>query len=220
MVDAPALGAALISTGFISLAPNLLLFAFPKYARGEGSASHLMSLGQAMAAGGLLGDVFLHTLSHACDKNFEAEMVGVWVIVGFTIFLVADMLIRSVDNDGHHHSHSSHSHSGHAHSQQHTSSSSSDQKGKETDKPQKENDNTNEKEEFHISARIVLNLAGDALHNFTDGLAIGSSYALQSSLIQHDASLINLISGRGALSTLSIVLHEIPHEIGDYSTLM
>jgi len=51
-----------------------------------------------------------------------------------------------------------------------------------------------------------LNLIADGLHNFTDGLAIGSSYLLGRKV--------------GSVTTLAIFLHEIPHEIGDYAILI
>lgn len=51
-----------------------------------------------------------------------------------------------------------------------------------------------------------LNLAADFAHNFTDGLAIGASY----------------LAGRevGLITTFTILLHEIPHEIGDFAILI
>ncbi|CAF1669035.1 unnamed protein product [Adineta ricciae] len=51
-----------------------------------------------------------------------------------------------------------------------------------------------------------LNLIADGLHNFTDGLAIGSTYLLGRTV--------------GLTTTFTIFLHEIPHEIGDYAILI
>jgi len=51
-----------------------------------------------------------------------------------------------------------------------------------------------------------LNLIADGLHNFTYGLAIGSSYSLGRKV--------------GTVTTLAIFFHEIPHEIGDYAILI
>ena len=51
-----------------------------------------------------------------------------------------------------------------------------------------------------------LNLAADFAHNFTDGLAIGASY-----LAGHNIGLI---------TTLTILFHEVPHEIGDFAILI
>lgn len=51
-----------------------------------------------------------------------------------------------------------------------------------------------------------LNLAADFTHNFTDGLAIGASY----------------LAGRyvGIVTTITVLIHEIPHEIGDFAILI
>ena len=51
-----------------------------------------------------------------------------------------------------------------------------------------------------------LNLAADAFHNFTDGLAIGASYMAGNTV--------------GVFTTILILVHEIPHEIGDYAILI
>jgi zinc transporter 7 len=51
-----------------------------------------------------------------------------------------------------------------------------------------------------------LNLAADFAHNFTDGLAIGASFLGGNTL--------------GVITTITIFLHEIPHEIGDFAILM
>ena len=51
-----------------------------------------------------------------------------------------------------------------------------------------------------------LNLAADFSHNFTDGLAIGASYLAGQSV--------------GIITTFTILLHEVPHEIGDFAILV
>lgn len=57
-----------------------------------------------------------------------------------------------------------------------------------------------------IKVAGYLNLAADFTHNFTDGLAIGASY----------------LAGRnvGIITTVTILLHEVPHEIGDFAILI
>ena len=57
-----------------------------------------------------------------------------------------------------------------------------------------------------IAVAGYLNLAADFTHNFTDGLAIGASY----------------LAGRnvGIITTVTILLHEVPHEIGDFAILV
>lgn len=52
----------------------------------------------------------------------------------------------------------------------------------------------------------IMNLVGDSVHNFIDGLVIGGSY-----LIGIEA---------GIATTLAVIIHEIPQEIGDFGVLM
>lgn len=49
-------------------------------------------------------------------------------------------------------------------------------------------------------------LFGDFLHNFTDGIALGASYAFSVKI--------------GISSTIAILMHETPHEIGDFAYLI
>ncbi len=51
-----------------------------------------------------------------------------------------------------------------------------------------------------------LNLIGDALHNFFDGIAIAAGFLLSPAV--------------GITTTIAVALHEIPQEIGDFSLLI
>ncbi|MDI6860777.1 MAG: ZIP family metal transporter [Caldisericia bacterium] len=53
---------------------------------------------------------------------------------------------------------------------------------------------------------IPINLLGDSLHNFIDGVIISSSYLVNFKL--------------GIISTLNIIFHEVPQELGDYGVLI
>lgn len=57
-----------------------------------------------------------------------------------------------------------------------------------------------------IHAFTYLNLIGDGVHNFIDGLIIGSSFVISTSF--------------GITSTFIIIIHEIPQEIGDFGVLI
>merc|ERR1712218_612753 len=63
-----------------------------------------------------------------------------------------------------------------------------------------------EADEQEIKVAGFLNLAADCFHNFTDGLAIGASFLAGESI--------------GIITTLTILLHEVPHEIGDFAILI
>ncbi len=58
----------------------------------------------------------------------------------------------------------------------------------------------------HVHSFTYMNLVGDGLHNFIDGLIIAASY------------LVSLPAG--IATTLAVVLHEIPQEIGDFGVLL
>jgi zinc and cadmium transporter len=58
----------------------------------------------------------------------------------------------------------------------------------------------------HPHPIALMNLIGDGLHNFTDGLLIAASYCCHPTL--------------GISTTLAIIFHEIPQEIGDFGVLI
>jgi len=60
--------------------------------------------------------------------------------------------------------------------------------------------------ERHLHPLAVLNLVGDGAHNFLDGIIIAASYLVSVPL--------------GIATTLAVLFHEIPQEIGDAGVLM
>ncbi len=62
------------------------------------------------------------------------------------------------------------------------------------------------KEKCDIHSFTYLNLFGDGMHNFIDGLIIGSSFVIG----------INF----GLTTAFAIIIHEIPQEIGDFGVLV
>ena len=59
-------------------------------------------------------------------------------------------------------------------------------------------------EEIH--AVVYLTIAGDALHNFIDGLVIAGSFLVSLPL--------------GIATALAVIFHEIPHELGNFAVLV
>ncbi len=57
-----------------------------------------------------------------------------------------------------------------------------------------------------IRSSVPIVLIGDTIHNFIDGVAIAVSYATN--------------PGLAVVTALSTFLHEVPHEIGDFSILL
>jgi len=57
-----------------------------------------------------------------------------------------------------------------------------------------------------IHAFAITNLVGDAFHNFLDGIVIAAGYLLSLPV--------------GIATTIAVILHEIPQEIGDFGVLL
>lgn len=53
---------------------------------------------------------------------------------------------------------------------------------------------------------VYLNLIGDGIHNFIDGMVIAATFMLRFDL--------------GLTTTLAVIFHEIPQEIGDFGVLI
>ena len=58
----------------------------------------------------------------------------------------------------------------------------------------------------HLHPFAMMNLFGDAVHNFIDGLIIAASYLASIPV--------------GIATTIAVVLHELPQEIGDFGVLL
>ncbi|XP_023651950.2 zinc transporter Slc39a7 [Paramormyrops kingsleyae] len=222
---------AIGATVLISAAPFLILFFIPVQSNTD-QHQNLLKVLLSFASGGLLGDAFLHLIPHALEPHSHhgseehshshtpAEShdhghshggahghmmsVGLWVLGGIIAFLVVEKFVRLL-KDGHGH--------GHSHAAPKAKCSDGEEekekegekdgvkKGKKTGAEKKEKEKSSD-----IKVSGYLNLAADFTHNFTDGLAIGASFLVS--------------SGVGAVTTLTILLHEVPHEIGDFAILV
>ena len=58
----------------------------------------------------------------------------------------------------------------------------------------------------HPHSFAYMNLIGDSIHNMIDGIIIGGSYLVSTSM--------------GIVTTLAVCLHELPQEIGDFGVLV
>lgn len=203
------------STLFISAAPFLILFAVPL----DNTKQHesLLKILLSFASGGLLGDAFLHLIPHAMvphvhessethshshahahdhEEHQHDMSVGICVLLGIIVFLIVEKAVRIIKG-------------GHSHSYDHLSEDEKEDDTSEKKEKKKNSKTVSKKQkvpESDIQIAGYLNLAADFLHNFTDGLAIGASYMAGNSI--------------GYVTTFTILLHEIPHEIGDFAILV
>ncbi|XP_013786533.1 protein catecholamines up-like [Limulus polyphemus] len=210
----------LLGDAFLHLIPHALM---PHdYSVSSSGESHFHSHGSS--------DTNLGSETHSHDLS-----VGLWVLAGIVAFLMVEKFVRIVKG-GHTHSHSIiNKETLHSHKEiecndmdkkkedddsENTNcggnddgSLKHDQKSKEgkistndTNKAVSLSDKQGELSDGDVKVAGYLNLAADFTHNFTDGLAIGASY----------------LAGRniGIVTTITILFHEVPHEIGDFAILI
>lgn len=223
-----AIGATLL----ISAAPFLILFLIPVQSNSD-QHQNLLKVLLSFASGGLLGDAFLHLIPHALEPHSHHEedhghsheseeshdhghshgaahghmmSVGLWVLGGIIAFLVVEKFVRLLKG-GHGHGHS-HGHSHDAPKEKDSDGEEEKEKKKREEKGNKDENvpKKEEKKSTDIKVSGYLNLAADFTHNFTDGLAIGASFLVGPTV--------------GAVTTVTILLHEVPHEIGDFAILV
>lgn len=132
-----------------------------------------------------------------------------FVLGGFMLFFLSERLVRALTGGG----------GGHSHSHSHGSGSSQAHNDDDVSRRKKDDDHASKStsgselmaspppgEESGLKVSGILNLAADALHNLSDGIAIGAAFASG--------------SGLGFSTALATLLHELPHEIGDFAVLV
>lgn len=170
----------------------------------------------SFAIGGLLGDVFLHLLPEAwalsgssAGKQNHYMTQGLWVIIGLLSFLFLEKMFPDQDS-----CEDPVPPSGLCFNS--TTSSSSVFSGKaveslknghhaeswKSSKPQISLQEGSNK----IKTSGYLNLLANCIDNFTHGLAVAGSFLVSKKV--------------GFLTTFAILLHEIPHEVGDFAILL
>ncbi|XP_049607373.1 zinc transporter Slc39a7 [Syngnathus scovelli] len=200
---------AISATLLISAAPYLILFLIPVQSNSD-QHQNLLKVLLSFASGGLLGDAFLHLIPHALTPHSHhgantqtaekshghGHSHGVAhdnvMSVGLWVLggIVAFLIVEKFVRF----MKGGHSH-GHSHGV----------KEKDSDGEEKAPKKKVE-ESADIKVSGYLNLAADFTHNFTDGLAIGASFLVNPAV--------------GAITTVTILLHEVPHEIGDFAILV
>jgi zinc transporter 7 len=184
----------------------------------------------AFAVGGLLGDTLLHLVPqtfmgepHDNRAHFimndgrRNAVLGLFIFIGFAVFVAMDKTLRiltgGTGGDGHSHSHS-HSVDVKAVGSQSgadTSKNSGGLKHRKTDVQSSITSNSTAPNssvasQQNVKPSAILNLISDFTHNITDGLAMSGAFYTSPIM--------------GATTCMAVMLHEIPHEIGDFALLI
>ncbi|VDK84997.1 unnamed protein product [Litomosoides sigmodontis] len=230
---------SICSTLLISFMPFLLLSLIPLQANTAENGPMLKVL-LSFGSGGLLGDAFLHLIPHSQPSHDSGHQhshshsrsgfehshgphdmaIGSYVLAGILTFLTVEKLVRILQSKNimiHSHSHGN-------------GVSSDDKKNKRRNegsraRKQKKSDVSSAEESLHscsdgehkhliaktkdetgFKVAAYLNMVADFSHNFTDGLAIGASFLSGTTV--------------GVVTMITVLVHEIPHEIGDFAILV
>ena len=147
----------------------------------------------ALAAGSLLGDALLHLLPEASELwGGLTPEVGGLVLLGFGLFFILESALRS----GHAHGEllqQDHDHPGHGHEHGHAHTPAKKAPSMEPTRAR-------------IATFGWMNLVGDGLHNFLDGIVIAAAFVVDPLV--------------GLATTVAVALHEIPQELGDFAVLL
>ena len=181
----------------------------------------------AFAIGGLLGDTLLHLVPqsfmgepHDANAHFVLNdpnrnaVIGLFIFLGFAAFVALDKTLRIVTmgtGAGHAHSHV------HAHASDAAAAAigSGADTGDKSGLVQRKKagstdaaaaDVARKEPSQSVKLSSLLNLISDFTHNITDGLAMSGAF--------YAGPLV------GATTCMAVMLHEIPHEIGDFALLI
>ncbi|XP_006896746.1 PREDICTED: zinc transporter ZIP13 [Elephantulus edwardii] len=176
--------------------------------RSEAGARRLKQL-LSFALGGLLGNVFLHLLPEAWAYTCSAspgdegqrlqqqQQLGLWVIAGFLTFLVLEkMFLDSKEKEG----------PGQVPSKDPTAAAAAPALNGGHCLAQPASGSSLRTMVRNIKVSGYLNLLANTIDNFTHGLAVAASFLVSKKI--------------GLLTTMAILLHEIPHEVGDFAILL
>lgn len=194
----------------------------------KGAGANTLKVLLSFAVGGLLGDIFLHLLPEAWMvqrrmKGDASMFCGLWVLTGLLVFIIVEKMFSFNKS-------SEDSEVELVEDKMNNSSFIVPKKVSDDDyilnnnvlpikdvvyhevsrgcngviKPQvgiQQNPGLTHKE-----VAGYLNLMANCIDNFTHGLAVGGSFLLSARV--------------GALTTFAILIHEVPHEVGDFAILL
>ncbi|XP_065214234.1 zinc transporter ZIP13 homolog [Planococcus citri] len=199
----------------------------------------------SFAVGGLLGDVFLHLLPEAWGNQYSPSSTtsktnqpsltcGLWVLAGLLAFIIIEKMFSFEKDNEEEEGETLEADCDFENEKNAVKKSLSIRRKKssfilndltaEIIKPlingtiannNNNNNNNNdnleksrplEKKPSNIHVSGYLNLMANSIDNFTHGLAVGGSFLLSTRV--------------GVFTTFAILVHEIPHEVGDFAILL
>ncbi|KAK4875371.1 hypothetical protein RN001_011793 [Aquatica leii] len=161
----------------------------------HGDSANTLKTLLSFAVGGLLGDIFLHSLpeiwANTSSRNggISSTYNGLLILSGLMVFVIAEKLFSVI-----------------------TKLSENENNEKLTESV---NNNINGYDKTNTvvlrskeGSRITgyLNLLANSVDNFTHGLSVGGAFLVSLRL--------------GCLTTFAILVHEVPHEVGDFAILL
>ena len=180
---------------------------------------HLLSL----AAGALLGTAFMHLLPEAFESQAAAQALFTTLLAGLIFFFLLDKAELYHHGHEHHHGdsaavavpaipqghaahpHAAHDHAAHAHaSHDHASGEPTAQGQYSAAHGQSDHAIDHPHGHSHTGGGWAV-LLGDSVHCFGDGILIAAAYMADTQL--------------GLAATLAVLVHEIPHHMGDLVVL-
>ncbi|XP_054725809.1 zinc transporter ZIP13 homolog [Anastrepha obliqua] len=219
---------SLLGSVVIGLSGILPLFIIPtgeKLEKGgyaDPAESKFLKVLLSFAVGGLLGDVFLHLLPEAWEGEQQSPTEhpslrsGLWVLSGILIFTIVEKIFSGYTNADEENpqpkcveiANCLLRKTGGKIPEGHNSSESCARSCDIEEVPNgcflREREQKQKEQPKKVAG--YLNLMANSIDNFTHGLAVAGSF---------------LVSFRhGVLATFAILLHEIPHEVGDFAILL
>lgn len=135
----------------------------------------------SLSVGTLFGGAFLHLLPEAVEHDGFGLTMSLSILSGILIFFIIEKFVHAHHKDGEH----NHSYG---------------------DKKEEKCEHHSHKPHHHAYHLGIMNLIGDGIHNFIDGLIIAGSFLVSIPL--------------GISTTIAVLLHEVPQEIADFGVLV
>ena len=148
----------------------------------------------SFAVGALLGVVFLDLIPHIFESSKSSEASAGWILAGILGFFVMEKLVLW----RHSHDHGAALDLSTPLAQQNGGSAAHNHADSHGHQP------SSDEQGGHASAWMVI--IGDGFHNFTDGLAIAAAFVADVRL--------------GILTSIAIIAHELPQELGNFLVLV